>query len=556
MDQRAREIIKQGDKLFSKRSPLNNLWQELALNFYPERADFTGDRTEGEEFSDHLFTSYPALARRELGNVLSSYLYSRSQKRFSIHIDDETVDNGHEERQYLEYLTSIQWRAMYDTTARLSRAIKQSAHDFVTFGNNVIKFGMNINGDALLFNNYHLRDNAWTENAEGKVDCNHRNWCPTARQIAHYFPKTMSEAVKRALIKDPEKIFDCRHVIMPSRLYDGDSKGRNNRKFGFTSFYVEKESETVLEETGLNYFCYVIPRWHTVAGSQYGISMATSIILPDGRTMQVVTRTLREAGEKYTDPPMVAVTEAIRGDVHLHAGGITSADAEYDSKIGDVLRPISQDKGGMPIGIEIAAALKEDIRAGFFLDKIQLPDVGKDMTAFEVRRRVEEHIRAQTPIFDPIEEEFAPLYEGVYQLMSEQGAFPVQEMPESLMGRDIHFSFFSPLADLADQREAETYIDVMTRILIPASQIDPAQMANANLTESTRSAMRAAGWKATWFNPKEEVAVQQKQHQQQAMMAKGVEAIGALGGVAEQGGKGMSAIKEAMAAPEQGEIEP
>ena len=34
----------------------------------------------------------------------------------------------------------------------------------------------------------------------------------------------------------------------------------------------------------------------------------------------------------------------------------------------------------------------------------------------------------------------------------------------------------------------------LTRIIMPAAQIDPAQIENINLTESTRDAMRAAGW--------------------------------------------------------------
>src|SRR3990167_3323772 len=546
MEQRARDVIKLGDRLFGKKTNVDSLWQEIALNFYPERADFTAKRNDGEEFSDHLFSSYPVLARRELGNVLSSYLYSRSQKRFSIHVVDDDLDKGNAERHFLEQLTDIQWRAMYDAPASLSRTMKESAHDFATFGNAVVKFGLNIAGDGLLFSNYHLRDNAWSENAEHKIDCNHRNWNPTARQLEQFFPQTISQKVRDALGKEPEKEFLCRHVVLPSRLYD--YKNGNGKRFPFISLYVERESETVLEEVGLNYFCYVIPRWQTGAGSPFGVSMATIIVLPDGRPQQVVIRTLREAGEKYADPPMVAVSDAIRGDIALYAGGVTTADIEYDERLGEVLRPITRDKGGFPIAFEVANALREDIRSGFFLDKIQLPESGKDMTAFEVRRRVEEHIRAQTPIFDPIEEQFAPLYEGVFEVMRDAGAFPTGEMPESLAGSDIRFSFFSPLSDLADQREAETFLDVRDRILLPTAQIDPAQLDNVDWTESTRDAMRAAGWKSKWFKPKEAVMQKQQENTRAAAMAKGMETMAAAGQVAEQGGRGVMAVEEAIQA--------
>jgi hypothetical protein len=544
MEQRARDVLKIGDDLFGKKATVDSLWQEIALNFYPERADFTDKRNDGEEFADHLFSSYPVMARRELGNLISAGLRPRSKDWFSIHVEDEDLDNGDAERQWLEFATTIQRRAMYDAASGFVRATKQADHDFASFGNAVIKFGPNINNDGLLFRNFHLRDNAWSENAEGKIDVNHRNWEPTARQLMHHFPKTVSSKVRECYAKDPEKPFKCRHVVLPTRVYP--YKSPSGKQFPFVSLYVERENETILEEVGLNYFCYVIPRWQTVSGSVFGSSMATSILLPDGRTTQVVVRTLREAGEKYTDPPMIAITDAIRGDIALYAGGVTTADMEYDERLGEVLRPIAQDKGQMPIGFDIAQALREDIRSGFFLDKIQLPETGNDMTAFEVRRRIEEHIRGQAPIFEPIEEDYNdPLCEGVFNVLREFGAFPLDEMPETLDGNNIRFSFRSPVADMAEMAEAESYADVIGTILTPMMEIDPSQIENADLTEATRDAMRAKGWKAKWFKPKEAVAERQAQMAKQAEMAAGMQAIGGAAAIAEQGGKAAVAINEA-----------
>lgn len=535
-----------GKKLFDKKQQLDSLWQEIALNFYPERADFTNQRIEGEEYADHLFSSYPVLARRELGNIIASSLRPRSDKWFSIHVDNENIDKGDAERKFLEYVRDVQWRAMYDRSAGLVRATKQTDHDFAAFGNGVIKFGPNIAGDGLLYRNYHLRDSAWSENAEGKIDVMHRNWKPTARQLVEHFPKTASSNTKDAAKKDPHKEVPCRHIVLPSRLYD--YKSENGRRYPFVSLYVEQEAEVILEETGLNYFCYVIPRWHTISGSAYAVSMATSIVLPDGRTMQVMTRTIREAGEKYVDPPMLAVGDVIRNDVALYAGGITNIDPDYDERMGEVLRPITQVKDGMPIGFELAVALKEDIRSGFFLDKIQLPETSKDMTAFEVRKRLEEHLRAQSPLFEPIEQEYNdPLCEGTFEVLRDMGAFPMDQMPESLMDRDIRFSFRSPLADMAERQEAEIFLDVRDRILLPTAEVDPSVLHHANMTDATRDAMSASGWKAKWFNAPEVVEQKIKEMEQAAMQAKGMETLNAAGQAAESGGKGIEALKQAGA---------
>lgn len=544
MDARARDVLRIGDALFDRKKPVDSLWQEIALNFFPEKADFTTKRSEGDELSDHLFSSYPVIARRELGNLLSANMRPRDRQWLSIHVDDEDLDESDYERMFLDHMTQVQWRAMYDRPAKFVRATKEADHDFATFGNCVIWFGLNLSGDGLLFRNYHLRDCVWHENAEGNIDCLHRNWSPTARQLKHHFPKTISKEVQRACENDPETPFNCRHVVLPSRLYEYKSKA--GKQFPFVSLYVERDSETVLEEVGLNHFCYVVPRWQTIPGSPYGVSMATGILLPDGRTLQVMTRTLREAGEAYVNPPMIAITDAIRGDFALYPGGVTMADMEYDERLGDVLRPVNQQHSGFPIGVELAAALKEDIRQGFFLDKIQLPEVSKVMTAFEVRRRLEEHIRASAPIFEPMIEDYNdPLCDGVFRVMMDAGWFPLDQMPESLMGLDIKFKFRSPLADLADQSAAESYIDVRDRILGPIAQIDPSQLEQVDLTRATRDAMRSAGWRAKWFKPVESVDEAKAAAAEEAEAAKVMQEIAAGAATAEQAGKGLDALMTA-----------
>jgi hypothetical protein len=552
MHARAKEIVSQGDKLFGDKQQVDSLNQEIALNFYPDRADFTTKRNEGEEYSDHLFSSYPSLCRRELGNMLDEFLFP--EKWLSIHVDDEELDEGDEERRFLERLTEIQWRAMNDARANLVTARSQTNHDFSSFGNGVINYGLNVRGDALLYRNYHLRDVVWSENAEGRIDCVHRNWCPTARQLKHHFGKDVSEQVMKACEKEPDKIFRCRHVVMPSRLYEYKSKG--GKAFPFVSLFVEIETDKVLEEVGQNWLGYVIPRWQVVSGSVYGRSMATSILLPDGRTIQVVMRTLREAAEKYVDPPMLAIGDAIRGDIALYAGGITNADIEYDERLGEVLRPVTRDRGGMPIGFEIASALKEDIRSGFFLDKIQLPETSRAMTATEVRRRIQEHIRAAAPISKPIQKEYNdPLCDGTFQILLENNVFPMDEMPESLQGHELKFKFRSPLDELAEQNEADIFVDVRDRILMPSAQLDPSLIETADLAEATRDAMRSAGWKAKWFKPKEAVDTRREQQAQDQEAAQMAQEAAQIGQIAEQGGKGLDALMTAGAdvmPPQQG----
>lgn len=546
---RIKELLRIGDKLFGNKEQVDSLWEELAQNFYPERADFTSKRYEGEEYADHLYSSVPVLARRELGNLVASALRPRAKKWFSIHVEDRELDTSAPEAKFLELMSDIQWRAVYEPRSHFVRATKQCDHDFVTFGNGVIHYGINMEGNSLLFRNFHLKDCAWAEDYEGKVNQLHRKWEPEAYILKSMYGDKVSQEVKKCCQKEPYKKIKVRHIVVPGDMYEVTN--RRGKQYDFVSLVIEKDTEQVLEKQGLNYFPYCVPRWHTMAGSAYGVSMATMVLLPDGRTMQSVIKTIRQAGEKYVEPPMIAVADAIRGDIASYPGGITTADMEYDERLGEVLRPISQDRGGMPIGFDIAGALKEDLDRGFFLDKINLPPSGGEkMTAYETQMRISEMIRAQAPIFEPIEQEYsAPLMDGVFNLLMAQGVFPTHMMPESLSEAEIKFTFSSPLSEMADQGDTEKYLNVVNNILAPLTQLDPAQLENADMTKATRDAMRAAGWKASWFKDAGDVDAARQAQQEKAAMMEQMQAAQMIGQAAEQGGKGM---KEVKAASEEG----
>jgi len=123
------ELLKsQSNSLFNSRNNLVALWQELAENFYPERATFTAQREPGAEFASNLETSYPILARRDLGNQIGGMLRPTNKdwfkivKRYEANLDDAG-------KKWLEWASKIQKRAMYDPVAMFTRATKEGDHD-------------------------------------------------------------------------------------------------------------------------------------------------------------------------------------------------------------------------------------------------------------------------------------------------------------------------------------------------------------------------------------------------------------------------------------------
>ena len=110
---RVRELKNIGDKLFTQKQPLLSFHQDMAMQFYPERADFTVQRTIGNEFASHLMTGEPVLARRTLANSLAAMLRPRSTTWFHARTNNEKVNKDPDCLKWLDWATDIQLKFMY-----------------------------------------------------------------------------------------------------------------------------------------------------------------------------------------------------------------------------------------------------------------------------------------------------------------------------------------------------------------------------------------------------------------------------------------------------------
>lgn len=513
-------LIAQGSKLMEARASLPNLWQELADHFYPERATFTIVRDLGDEFASHLMTGAPVQARRDLAESFSSML--RRGKWFNLRAGDDDQED-YAAKRWLERSTSIQFKAMNDPRAMFKRAAKLGDNDYATFGQCVIQVTLNQERNGLLFRNWHLKDCAWAESAEGKIDTLHRNWKAQVRHLVAQFGIDNVAGKVRECYNDAktEKKFQeirCRHSVIPN------PDDNRRERFPYCSYYIDLDNKHVLEKRELRRFEYVIPRW-AHSGSQYAHSPAVMVALPDARLIQSVTLTLLEAGERFVNPPMLATQEAIRSDIQLFAGGVTWVDHEYDERLGEVLRPLTQDKSAFPVAFNVRDEIVAALGSAFYLNKITLPPMqGHDMTATEVRERVQEYIRQALPLFEPMQDEYnAALCENVFDLMFQNGGFgPLEDIPPSLRGQDIKFTFDTPLQNAEDAEKAVQFQQVMA-LMEQAAAVDQTIMAEVDLHEAFRSAVQDGVRAPTeWVFPEEEAQeriqeLQQRMAQAQAM---------------------------------------
>ena len=526
----AKELYSVADDLFGKRRPLTSLWQEVADNFYPERADFTLRRSIGADFASNLISSYPVMCRRDLGNQFGTMLRPTAKPWFHVqrrYVEEEDVEN----KRILERMEKTQRRAMYDPVAMFNRATKEGDHDFAAFGQCVLSVEVNNDsseGQHLLYRCWHLRDVAWQENEKGQISTVFRKWKPSATTLVRTFKKVHDSVVREAK-RNPFVEHEVMHMVVDADMFDDDAGGKPR-----WSIWYDPAHDDVLEAKPIWGKHYVIPRWQTVSNSQYSYSPATVAALPDARLIQAMTFTLLEAGEKATSPPIVATMDAVRSDVNVFAGGITWVDSEYDERLGDALRPLTQDFRGFQYGPQLLAATHQMVRDAFYLNTLSMPQRGQEMTAYEVGQRVQEYIRNALPIFEPLEAEYnSALCEESFKLLLRNGAFGhPADWPQALRGADVEFTFESPLHDAIDQQLGHKVLEVKA-LLADAIALDPSTANIVDAKVALREALVGIQTPATWIRSEDEAAAidaKQQRAQQQAQMLASMEQASKVAG--------------------------
>lgn len=535
-------LQQQADTLFNKRLSLLNLWQEIAENFYPEKADFTVTRYLGAEFARGKMSGYPFMVRRDLGNSFSSMLRPAGKQWLKMKTNRmERIDNAG--KQWLEYASKVQFDAMYGSATQFTRATKEGDHDYAAFGQAVLSCELNRNADDLLYRCWHLRDVAWCENSEGAIDTVYRRSMYTLRDLQKLFPKTFPAKWAARVGKEPYTEVRCTHAVLPAEDYEGAAKVRTK----FMSVYFTDEGD-ILEERGALTLIYIIPRWQTVSGSQYAYSAAAVVALADGRLLQAMTRTLLRAGQKATDPPLIAVENAIRGDVSMFPGAITWVDADYDERLGEVLRPVSTDHSGMPLGLEMQKDVREMLKEAFFLNKISPPLISSDprMTAFQAGQIVQEYIRGALPLFEPMEAGYnGALCNDTFKILMAAGTFgPTENIPKSLRGADMQFEFDSPLrAAIGADKGAK--LGQSVQLIAQAATLDASSAAILDVGVALRDALEGNGDPAKWLRSEEDVAAIAQQKAQQAAQEQLLAKVQQGGEIAKNYGQGAQAAAAA-----------
>lgn len=539
-DPDVKRILDRFNTAKSRRGTWDEHWQDLAEAMHPRRADFTTSKVPGERRTEQMYDSGPMLAARSLASSVEGLLTPKTSKWFGLKAAEEELNGSDTSKSWFDEAEERIFTAIYAPKARFIKAIAEAYMDLVVFGTAVMFIGEARTLDNLIFRTIHLRNVYLSLNSDGIADTLFLVDRLTARQAAQRFGKeNLSKEVNEQLTKehgDRDKTIKFIQAVMPRE--DRDVTSPLNTNMEFASIVIEEATKHKVGESGFHEFPYVIMRWDTSADEDYGRSPGM-IALPDSWTLHQMGKTILEAGHKVVDPPMQAPADAIIGVPRAFPGGITYYDAEALTGTGIrvPLQPLFTG-ANLPVGLDMQKDRRAQVELAFFRGVLNLPVDGPQMTATEILERKDEFARTIGPVFGRLEADGpAVIVERVFGILGRAKALP--PAPPELQGKEVKFSFESPVERIRKQIEAASLLRTL-ELMNPLIAVKPEMLDHLDTDQIMRDVPEATGMPNRWLLPVEIVeGVRQQQaeaEQQAAAVQGGLEAAERVAGIVKDVG--------------------
>ncbi len=534
----ATALIARQERLAAERGTIESHWQEIAELVAPMRAEFTLRRMAGDKRQQRIYDGTPGLAAENLAAGIWGMVTNSANEWFRIEAREDRINADPAAQRWLEDVSRLMRQAFAAGGQRFyARAVDLYA-DLVTFGTGIFYVEEKADGGAH-FACRHLAECYIAENERDEIDTVYRRFEWTARQAHLQWGDKCSEAVCRAVEREPERKFAFLHVVRP-RETGPAGRDRMQLDKAFESFHVDVEGRCIVAEGGYYEFPFQVPRWSTRSRSVYGDSPAM-LALPDIKMLNAMAKTTIVAAQKAADPPILAPDEtAVRG-IRTAPGGIIYGGIDDNGRVR--YQPLVT---GANIGLtlEMAEQRRQAIREAFHWSLL-LMVAQPNQTATEVLARQEEKLRLMGPHLGRIQSEFLdPLLDRLFGMLVRAGRVPpippiFADLPE------LKIEYVSPAARAQRAAEGQAIVQAL-QALMPLGAIKPELYEAIDVDAAARAIASAFGAPSSLLKPADEVAAAREANAQQTMMqgllgAAGP-ATGALKNLAQAGKAGQELL--------------
>lgn len=528
----AGEILREFQILESKRGVWEGHWQEVAekvLPYYSNSFYQQGVTTPGQKKNQLMFDTTANGALWKFAAAMESMITPANGKWHKVRHPNRDVMKQRDAQLWYDELNDALFYYRYSPHSGYQAQQHDSYVSIGAFGTGALfadefKDPVRPTTRGLRYRHVHLGELFFAVNHQGQVDKVYRRFKMTLRQIEQKWPNRLPQGKRDRLATNPEDEVMVVHCVKPRENRDPqrlDSKG-----YVFASYYVLRETQTLLNEGGFRCFPYSVARYLTAPGELYGRGPAMNV-LPNISVINEEKKTIIKQGHRVVDPVLLAHDDGILDGFSLRPGAVNYGAVNSDG------RPLvhTLPTGNIAIGKELMDDERYAINDAFLVTLFQILVETPQMTATEVLERAREKGALLSPTMGRYQAEgIGPQIEREIDLLMWQGL--VSPPPPMLREAGLHYmvEYDAPLNRAMRAEEAAgTMRSMQWASEIAAQTQDPSVMDWFETDTIIPEMVSVNGGPARYVRTPERVA---QIRQQRSMNQAGEQLVQALPGIA------------------------
>lgn len=540
---KASQIVKRFDALKSQRSNLDTVLQKIETYVLPFRGEFFSQMSSEHEVDwerKEIYDNTACIAVNLLASQIHGNLTSPVNKWFGLRYRDEDLNTDVAAKEWLEDAEDKVWQTLQESN--FDTAAPEAYLDSSGFGTSIITMEDvdDIQWKGVQFNALQLMDAYFEAGPDGMPYRIYRRLRYTKLELEDAFQLPDDLKPKDKNDTDPDEKIDVIFCIYKEPKNNSDEPILAPTLRPVQWRYVHKNSGRFLKLKGMNtvkggYYDFpgMTLRWQKTAGAKWGYSPAM-IMISDIITLNDLVAMKTEATAKELDPPMKTTEQGVVGDLDNVPGGLTLV-TQMDAL--DPLYPHSN----FSAGVMEEGRLQESIRAGFFVDKLEMKD-SPAMTATEAQIRYERMLRMLAPTMGRMKADFLmPVVTGIFNKLLRYGQ--LNEMPDSVQGAELDVEFTGALPRAIKGEIA----DGMERWLIGISgqvELNPEVLDIVDFDQYNRTMAELRGVPAKVTRTDDEVQETRDRRAEEQKAMRDIEMARAAGDAGKSLGEGAKAMEE------------
>jgi hypothetical protein len=300
----------------------------------------------------------------------------------------------------------------------------------------------------------------------------------------------------------------------------------------FASIYLSKETKEILSEGGYDTMPYIVSRYVTLPGENYGRSPAMDV-LPAIKTLNEEKKTVLKQGHRTVDPVLLAYDDGVLDAFSMKPGALNYGGVSAEGR--SLVQALPT--GNLAIAKDMMDEERMVINDAFLITLFQILVETPQMTATEVLERAREKSALLAPIMGRQQSEaLGPMIERELDLLMEQRLLP--EITDAMreVGADYKVEYESPLSRM---QKAESSAGGLRMFQyageIAANTQDPSALDWFNVDEMIPALADAQAMPASWMRSKKDVEAIREGRQQQQATQQLIDAAPAMASMMKQG---------------------